>query len=86
MSKTATIQTRVDPVVKKDAQEILRKLNITMSEAISMYLSQITLHRGIPFELKIPSDLTAKTLEESENRKNLHTVHSVDQLFQELDS
>ena len=85
MSKTATIQTRVDPVVKKDAQEILRKLNITMSEAISMYLSQITLHQGIPFELKIPSDLTAKTLEQSENGKNLHTVHSVDQLFQELD-
>ncbi|MEA2114689.1 MAG: type II toxin-antitoxin system RelB/DinJ family antitoxin [Thermodesulfobacteriota bacterium] len=86
MSKTATIQTRVDPVLKKDAQEILHKLNITMSEAISMYLSQITLHRGIPFELKIPSDLTAKTLEESENGKNLHIVHSVDQLFQELDS
>jgi DNA-damage-inducible protein J len=86
MSKTATIQTRVDPVVKKEAQEILGKLNITMSEAISMYLSQITLHQGIPFELKIPSDLTAKILEESENGENLHTAHSVDQLFQELDS
>lgn len=86
MSKTATIQTRVDPVVKKNAQEILKKLNITMSEAISMYLSQITLHRGIPFELKMPNKLTAKTLEESENEKNLHSVNSVDQLFQELDS
>ncbi len=85
MIKTATIQTRVDPVVKKDAQEILKKLNITMSEAISMYLSQITLHQGIPFELKIPNDLTAKTLVESENGENLHTVDSVDQLFQELD-
>jgi len=40
-----------------------------MSEAISMYLSQITLHRGIPFELKMPNKLTAKTLEESENEK-----------------
>lgn len=86
MSKTTTIQTRVDPIVKKNAQEILKKLNITMSEAISMYLSQITLHQGIPFELKIPNRLTAKTLEESENGKNLHSVHSVDQLFQELDS
>ena len=85
MIKTATIQTRVDPVVKKDAQEILKKLNITMSEAISMYLCQITLHQGIPFELKIPNDLTAKTLVESENGENLHTVDSVDQLFQELD-
>jgi len=86
MRKTATIQTRVDPVVKKNAQEILKKLNITMSEAISMYLSQIALHRGIPFELKIPNKLTAITLEESENGKNLHSVNSVDELFQELDS
>jgi len=30
--------------------------------------------------------LTATTLEESENEKRLHTVNSVDQLFQELDS
>ena len=85
MIKTATIQTRVDPVIKKNAQKILNKLNITMSEAISMYLSQITLHQGIPFELKIPNDLTVKTLIESENGKELHTVASVDQLFQELD-
>jgi len=86
MGKTATIQTRVDPVVKKNAQEILKKLNISMSEAISIYLSQITLHRGIPFEVKIPNDLTAKTLKDSENGDNLHTVHSADRLFEELDS
>lgn len=86
MSKTATIQTRVDPAIKKNAQEILKKLNITMSEAISMYLSQISLHRGIPFDLKIPNALTAKTLEESKDRKNLHSVNSVEQLFHELDS
>ena len=43
MAKTATIQTRVDPTVKHNAQIILKKLNISMSEAISMYLSQITL-------------------------------------------
>jgi DNA-damage-inducible protein J len=46
MAKTAVIQTRVDPVLKQHAQTILKKLNISMSEAISMYLSQITLHNG----------------------------------------
>ncbi len=51
-----------------------------------MHLSQITLHRGIPFEVKIPNDLTAKTLKDSENGDNLHTVHSAGRLFKELDS
>ena len=86
MAKTATIQTRVDPVIKNNAQMILKKLNISMSEAISMYLSQITLHNGIPFEIKIPNEITAKTLEDAENGKNVHNVDSVDELFQELDS
>ena len=86
MAKTATIQTRVDPVVKNNAQLILKKLNISMSEAISMYLSQITLHNGIPFEIKIPNEVTAKTLKDAEIGKNVHKVDSVDELFKELDS
>lgn len=86
MAKTAVIQTRVDPAIKQHAQIILKKLNISMSEAISMYLSQITLHNGIPFELKIPNAITAKTLMDVDNGKELHTVNSVDDLFQELDN
>ena len=86
MAKTAVIQTRVDPAVRQHAKTILKKLNISMSEAISMYLSQITLHNGIPFELKIPNDITVKTLMDAENGNDLHTVDSVDDLFQELDN
>ena len=85
MAKTAIIQTRVDPEIKNNAQIILKKLNISMSEAISMYLSQITLHNGIPFEIKLPNDITEKTLNDAEKGKGLHKVDSVDALFQELD-
>ena len=86
MAKTATIQTRVDPKIKQRAQKILNTLNISMSEAISIYLSQITLHKGIPFDLKIPNTLTAKVLKKSEDGKELHAASSVDELFEELDS
>jgi len=86
MAKTTTIQTRVDPKTKENAQMILKKLNISMSEAISMYLSQIAVHRGIPFEIKIPNEVTAKTLKDAENENDLHKVDSVDELFHELDS
>ena len=85
MAKTATIQTRVDPEIKRNAQKILNTLNISMSEAISMFLSQITLHRGIPFDIKIPNPVTARTLMDSEDGKGIHTVADVDELFQELD-
>ena len=67
MSKTATIQARINPDLKKKAQKILNTLNLSMSEAISLYLTQVTLHRGIPFEIRIPNDLTLKTLEKTEH-------------------
>ncbi len=86
MAKTATIQARVDPEIKKNAQKILSALNISMSEAISIYLKQVTLYKGIPFEIKIPNELTAKTLKKSEEKKELHKVSDVDELFQELNS
>jgi len=86
MPRTATIQARIDPEVKKDAQAILSKLNISMSEAISLYLTQVALQKGIPFEIKIPNELTAETLIKSDNGKELHSANSVDDLFQELDN
>ncbi len=86
MSKTATIQTRINPELKKKAQAILNKLNLSMSEAISLYLTQVTLHRGIPFDIKIPNELTIKTLKNIEEGKNLKEVSSVDELFEELNN
>jgi len=87
MARTATIQARIDAKVKTDAQKILNKLNISLSEAISMYLTQVTLHRGIPFEMRIPeipNELTAATLRKSEEGKELNEVGSIDELFEEL--
>ena len=86
MSKTATIQARINPELKKKAQKILNTLNLSMSEAISLYLTQVTLHRGIPFDIKIPNVLTAKTLEKTEKGSELNSVSSVDELFRELNN
>ncbi len=86
MAKTATVQTRIDFKIKQNAQMILKTLNISMSEAISMYLSQIAADKGIPFGIKTPNKVTYKTLKNSENGHELHKVDSVDELFQELDS
>ncbi len=49
MAKTATIQTRVDPEIKRNAQKILGMLNISMSHNTSLYLNQITLSTGLAF-------------------------------------
>lgn len=54
MAKTAAIYARVEPDVKERAEEVLNRLGIPMSHAIDMFLRQIDLQRGIPFEMKLP--------------------------------
>ena len=54
MEKTSTLNLRINPEVKQQAEEILHILGIPMSTAVDMYFKQIILTGGIPFPLTIP--------------------------------
>jgi len=54
MEKTATLNLRVNPHDKRNAEEILSLLGIPMSTAVGMFLKQISLTGGIPFNMTLP--------------------------------
>lgn len=54
MEKSVTLNLRVNPVVKQQAEEVLKQLGIPMATAIDMYLRQIRLTGGIPFSVSLP--------------------------------
>ena len=54
MSKTSVIYTRVQPELKEQVEKVLSQLGIPMASAINLFLNQIVLHKGIPFDLKLP--------------------------------
>lgn len=64
MIKKARVEVRIEPSLKESVARILGKLDITEAEAIRMYYRQITINKGIPFELKIPNKETKKALGE----------------------
>lgn len=53
MEKTVTLNLRVNPTVKRQAEDVLKQLGIPMATAIDMYLRQITMKGGIPFSLTV---------------------------------
>ncbi len=55
MARTANVFTRVEPVVKEEAENVLNQLGISLSTAMEVYLRQIALQRKIPFEIKLPA-------------------------------
>ncbi len=56
MSKTSSIYTRVEPAIKEKAEQILSKLGIPMANAVNLFLHQIVLRKGIPFEITLPQN------------------------------
>ena len=43
---------RINPKIRAEVMPILSELGISLSEAINMFLYQVRLNNGIPFELK----------------------------------
>jgi DNA-damage-inducible protein J len=54
MSRTANVFARIEPELKEQSENILDQLGIPMSNAIGLFLRQVVLQRGIPFEVKLP--------------------------------
>ena len=54
MAKDANVFARVDASLKEQAENILTQLGMPMSSAINIFLNQIVLRRGLPFEVTLP--------------------------------
>ena len=54
MSRTSNVFARIEPELKEQSEIILSQLGIPMSNAIGLFLRQVVLQRGLPFEVKLP--------------------------------
>ena len=68
MTKSTNLYVRVEPSIKENAEMILTQLGIPMSNAVGMFLKQVILRRGIPFDVTLPvsQPLDISTLTEEE--------------------
>lgn len=54
MPKSSSIYTRVEPELKEQVEQVLSQLGIPVANAINLFLHQIVLQKGIPFDVKLP--------------------------------
>lgn len=64
MAKTETLHIRVNESVKANAEETLNMLGVSISEAVNMFLCQVNLTGGLPFEVKLPERVVVRNKEE----------------------
>lgn len=56
MPKTAMIRARIEPALKKKAENHFKKLGMSTSQAINTFYMQVVIHKGIPFEIRLEHD------------------------------
>lgn len=85
MAKTAMIRARTEPELKENVATILKRLGLNESEAINMFYNMIQLNNGIPFEVKVPNEITEQTLRSTDQGKDLNSFDSPDEMFDSLE-
>ena len=53
-NKNELIHIRIEPTVKEKSEDIFKKLGINMSYAVSLFLNQVILKNGFPFNVELP--------------------------------
>jgi DNA-damage-inducible protein J len=82
--RSITISVPIDPELKRETEEIFERLGVTLPEAIRLFLKEVKLRNGFPFEVEIPNEETRQALAEAENKETMGHVHTVDDLFKDL--
>ncbi len=88
MAKSNTLHIRIEPNVKEKAEATLKELGLSITDAINVFLNQVILQDGIPFEIRKPryNKETIQAMEDTKNRKNLSKAFdNVEEMFKELE-
>ncbi len=85
MSKTATVRARIEPRLKKEAEHVLEDLGLSATQAINLFYRQVTLRKGLPFDVVIPNAATRRTFESTDAGKDLVVCKDVSDMFRRLE-
>ncbi|MBI5003777.1 type II toxin-antitoxin system RelB/DinJ family antitoxin [Candidatus Kaiserbacteria bacterium] len=81
-AKTQIVQARVTPQLKRDAEHVLDKIGISTTDAFRMFLRQVVLQKGLPFEAKVPNKATIAAFREDVNKLKSYT--STEEMFKDI--
>jgi len=74
----------VEPKLKREANKILNKLGLSESEGVRLLLKSLVLHKGLPYELKVPNADTRKAIEEVDKGIYSKGYKDIDEMFADL--
>lgn len=92
MAKTETLNIRIEPTLKKEVESTLNDLGMNITEAVTVFLKQVVMVEGIPFEIKKPryNKETLEAMQEAKemmkNPEKYKSYNSVEELMEDLNN
>ncbi|WP_028572917.1 type II toxin-antitoxin system RelB/DinJ family antitoxin [Desulfonatronum lacustre] len=84
MAATAVVRARIDETIKNEASSVLAEMGLTVSDVVRIALTKVAKEKALPFDMRIPNALTAKTLEKSERGEDVYRAKDAEDLFRQL--
>ena len=84
MARTAMINARTERELKNEVEVMLKALGLSTTEAINLFFRQITLRRGLPFPVELPSEETLSVFRDSDAGMDLEECKDADDMFKRL--
>lgn len=84
MSKSAMVRARLEPDLKDRAEEVFHRLGLNATQAITIFYKQVELHKGLPFDVAIPTTTTQRTLKATDQERDLVLCKDADDMFDKL--
>lgn len=71
-TKSTFIRARIEPSLKRSAERVLHTLGMNTTDAITVFLTQVSLRKGLPFAVNIPNKTTVAALKERLNSRSAY--------------
>ena len=76
---------KVDPKAWDAAKIIFKEYNLTVTDAINIFLNRVRIEGGLPFPVKVPSERLREAMEEADVN-DLIRYDSIENMMEDLKS
>lgn len=81
--KTTDVRCRIDEDLKDRATAVLNACGLSLSDAMRLFLRQVVTTQGLPFEVRVPSEKTARAMTQA--REIRRQFDSIDDMLRDAD-
>ncbi|SFV69485.1 hypothetical protein MNB_SV-13-733 [hydrothermal vent metagenome] len=78
---------KVDPVAWSEVKEIFKEYNLSVSDAINIFLNKVRLEKGMPFDMKLPQQKSFDHIEVLRKRNiSVDSSLNIDNIMNEMNN